>query len=182
MEEEWRDVAGYEGWYQVSDEGRVRCLKRRLKNGGVFVYEEPLIRMLRGTDKGYLQVTLFDGAKRKDFAVHRLVAQAFIPNPLNLPEVNHRNEVKSDNRAENLEWCSRKYNMNYGSAKHRSKMNNPNRRDVEQYTRDGVFVMRYHSSMDAHRETGIDNSAITKCCLKRKNFNTAGGYLWRYAE
>lgn len=179
--EEWRDIKGYEGLYQVSDIGRVRSLKQRTK-GGFHVLDVPKIRKPSVSKKGYLWLSLYNEDGRRFYAVHRLVAEAFVPNPGKLNEVNHKDEDKRNNSAGNLEWCDRVYNMNYGTCVERFTMNNPNRRTVLQYTADGVLVNSYASSMDAHRATGIDNSAITKCCLGRTYFKTAGGYVWRYAE
>lgn len=179
--EEWRQVKGFEGRYEVSDLGRVRSLKRGTKSGFI-VRDEPLVMNPNTSSKGYKWVYLYKSDVKYFCAVHRLVAEAFVPNPKGYDEVNHKDEDKSNNRVENLEWCTREYNMNYGTCVERFTMNNPNRRDIEQYTVDGVLVGRYASSMDAHRQTGIDNSAITKCCLGRKYFKTAGGYVWRYVE
>ncbi len=118
MEEIWKDIEGYEGKYQVSSLGRVRRLaytfKRRNRWGVCDNVISAGMMSLRNV-KGYLSVQLRDETKRKHHQVHRLVAAAFIPNPDGLPEVNHKNEDKTDNRVENLEWCTRKYNTNYGT-------------------------------------------------------------------
>ena len=112
MIEEWRPVVGYEGLYEVSNTGRVRSLDKY----------DSMNRFLRGrilrlfTDGlGYLRAQLYSNSKRKSFLVHRLVAQAFIPNPDNLPQVNHRDENPSNDSVDNLEWCDGKYNVNYGT-------------------------------------------------------------------
>ena len=112
MIEEWRSVPGYEGLYEVSNTGRVRSLDKY----------DSMNRFLRGrilrlfTDGlGYLRAQLYSNSKRKSFLVHRLVAQAFIPNPDNLPQVNHRDENPSNDNVDNLEWCDGKYNVNYGT-------------------------------------------------------------------
>ena len=101
--EEWRDIEGFDG-YQVSNEGRVRNCKRN-------TILKPL-----SDGRGYLQIHLWKNGKSTNKRIHRLVAQAFLENPQNLPEVNHKDENKSSNIVENLEWCDRKYNMNYGTA------------------------------------------------------------------
>ena len=112
IEEIWRPVVGYEGLYEVSNTGRVRSLDKY----------DSMNRFLRGrilrlfTDGlGYLRAQLYSNSKRKSFLVHRLVAQAFIPNPDNLPQVNHRDENPSNDNVDNLEWCDGKYNVNYGT-------------------------------------------------------------------
>lgn len=107
MEEIWRPVVGYEGLYEVSSYGRVRRV-----NKGLLKLQNV---------KGYNQVCLYKCGIRKIIKVHRMVAIAFIPNPDNLPQVNHRDEVKSNNCVENLEWCDNKYNNNYGTKIERHK-------------------------------------------------------------
>lgn len=113
MEEIWKDVKGFEGLYQVSNLGRVRSLDRR-KNNQFFCGK--ILSLAKDKD-GYCLVTLNDGKRKKTGRVHRLVALAFIQNPDNLPEINHIDENKENNSADNLEWCSTKYNLTYGSRK-----------------------------------------------------------------
>ena len=100
--EEWKNVIGYEGLYEVSNKGNVRNVRRNT------------LLKLSKTNDGYIQVHLYKNGIRTGFKVHRLVAQAFIPNPDNLPEVNHKDEDKTNNNVTNLEWCTAKYNVNYG--------------------------------------------------------------------
>lgn len=112
MIEEWRPVVGYEGLYEVSNTGQVRSLD---KYDSINRFYEGRILKLFADRLGYLRVQLYSNSKRKSFLVHRLVAQAFIPNPDNLPQVNHRDEDPSNDNVENLEWCDGKYNVNYGT-------------------------------------------------------------------
>ena len=117
-EEIWRPVVGYEGLYELSSYGRVRSLDRydnrnRFRKGHIMKQSY--------CSKGYLTIDLCLNGKVKKCLVHRLVAEAFLPNPDNLPQVNHKNEVKSDNCVDNLEWCDAKYNLNYGTARIRGK-------------------------------------------------------------
>ena len=107
--EEWRAVPGYEGLYEVSNMGNVRNVRRNT-----------LLRLPK-TNNGYIRISLCKNGIKTGLTVHRLVAETFIPNPDNLPEVNHKDEDKTNNRVENLEWCDHKYNMNYGSRNIRSK-------------------------------------------------------------
>lgn len=101
MRERWKNIEGYN--YQVSSKGRIR-------NNRTKAIKKTFIN-----DRLYVIVSLYKDKKLKTFKVHRLVAQAFIPNPNNLPEVNHKSEIKTDNRVENLEWCTREYNLAYGT-------------------------------------------------------------------
>ena len=118
MIEEWRPIVGYEGLYEVSSYGRVRSLDMYVKAryGNYRLHKGKVLSPGIRPD-GYLFVNLTYNGKHKTITVHRLVAQAFLPNPDNLSEVNHKDEDKSNNRVENLEWCDRKYNLNYGSRK-----------------------------------------------------------------
>ena len=114
--EVWKDIKGYEGLYQVSNLGNVMSLHYRgTKN------KKQLLKPAKDKD-GYLSIALYKDGKTKQYRVHRLVASAFIPNPNNYSQVNHINEIKDDNRVENLEWCTAKYNNNYGDRrKHASQ-------------------------------------------------------------
>ena len=116
MKEIFKDIEGFEGKYQVSNLGRIRSLNYRMTG-------KPHI-MKFGTDGEYDTVVFYVDGHRHMRKVHRVVAEAFIPNPLNLPQVNHLNEVKTDNRAENLEWCDNKYNSNYGTKNKRISLHN----------------------------------------------------------
>lgn len=119
--EEWKDIKGYEGLYQVSNLGRVRSLSRYVKHRTIYILKGKLLKQ-RTRGKGYLAVTLCKNSKLKHYYVHRLVAEAFIPNPNNLPQVNHKDENKSNNCVDNLEWCDDKYNTNYGTRNERHSM------------------------------------------------------------
>lgn len=115
--EEWKDIPGYEGLYQVSNTGKIKGLPRVTMQNQI-LKERILIPGV--INNGYLQITLHKNGEHKNFLVHRLVANAFIPNPKNLPEVNHKDEDKANCNADNLEWCTRKYNLNYGTRNQRS--------------------------------------------------------------
>ena len=111
MNEIWQDIAGYEGYYQVSNLGRVKSVSRKVSNGHSMVNKEERILLPNTLAKGYYQVTLYNGKTRKCFQVHRLVAMVFIPNPKSLPQVNHKDGNKQNNIADNLEWCDNSGNQ-----------------------------------------------------------------------
>ena len=175
--EEWRDVAGYEGLYQVSSEGRVKSLERTfIDNSGRKRTVKERILKLRTDRYGYLVVDLRDGGKRKHFKVHRLVCQAFHENPENKLDVNHIDENKTDNRACNLEWCTRRENCNHGTRNERSAKNRS--KSVGQYTHDGELVKIWPSAMEVQRQTGFSQGHI--CKAANGKCKQAYGFRWKY--
>ena len=179
MEEEeiWKDVVGYENLYQVSNLGNVSTLK----------HKKTFILKPAQNGKGYLKVILRNNNKsKKYFFVHRLVAQAFLPNPNNYPVINHKDENPLNNNVNNLEWCTQKYNCNYGTAQERraKKISKilTNRKDLSktvlQYDKNGILINEYPSMKEAERKTGINNGYICSVC--KGKLNTAGGYIWKY--
>ena len=174
--EEWRDIEGYEGRYQVSNEGRVRSLNYN------HTWKTKELRTAKN-GSGYLQVVLCKNGKMKHHFVHRLVYEAFrgeIPEEL---VINHLDENPANNWLENLETCTQKDNINYGTRTERagkSNLNNPSlSKPVHQIDRvTGEVLNTYPSCKEAQRQTGIDNSNIVKCCLS--NRNSAGVYKWSF--
>lgn len=166
----WKDIEGYEGLYQISSEGRVKSL------GNDKTRKEKILKGIK--DKyGYLYVNLYKNRKLKNLLVHRLVAEAFIDNPDNLPQVNHIQENRKDlNCVDNLEWCDAKYNINYGTRNERvtKSLSIP----ILQFSKTGEFIRKWESATEAERELGIVN--IFKC-LKGKR-KSVGGYVWRYEK
>lgn len=169
MQEEWRDVKGLEGLYKVSNSGAVFSIKANKLMAQFY------------TKKGYKHLMLRcpDGIRRH-FSVHRLVAEAFIPNPTNLEEVNHLNMKRDDNRASNLEWCTHLYNVNYGDAKQKRQQNSKCRAVVQCDLLTGEPLKVFHSLSEAARATQQLNSTILRACTGY--FKQAGGYKWRYAD
>ena len=171
--EEWRDVVGYEGLYQVSNQGRVKSLERKDCLGRT-VKERILKPGVVGS--GYLMISLCTGGKQKMFSVHRLVCQAFHENPDNKSDVNHINEDKTDNRACNLEWSTRKENINHGT--HNERMAKTQSKPVGQYTLDGELVKIWPSAMEAQRQAGFYCSNI--CKSANGKCKQAYGFIWKY--
>lgn len=174
MIELWKPISGFEDYF-ISNLGRVMSTKRNKSH---------IMKPYKDRD-GYLQLCLLKDNKQKRFFVHRLVAEAFLPNPHNLPCVNHKSEIKTQNNVENLEWCSVKYNQNYGTRNKRlseTKRNNTyNTKKVLQYTLDGEFVKEWPSAREVERQLGFFSSSISSCCTHYKNQSTAYGYIWEYA-
>lgn len=202
MNKEWKPVVGYEGLYEISNNGEILSKTRR--------------KILKqNNSKGYNRVILSKDGKPQHFLVHRLVAIAFLPNPHNLPQINHKDENKLNNNVENLEWCDAKYNINYGN--HNQKLSiskkdwwkddakrqwmseskkgekNPNYRKkyteeerekiskrlnkkVYQYTIDGVLVAEYESVKEAATINGYDRGNLSKACRGIIRY----GYKWSY--
>ena len=161
MEEVWKDITGYEGLYQVSNFGNIKRDGKNLSPG------------LGGN--GYYLVVLSKNGKTKSATVHRLVASAFIPNPNNYPYVNHKDETRTNNHVDNLEWCTPRYNAIYGNAKAKEAASKS--RPVEQLL-SGVVIKRWSSTREAHR-AGYKSGCISACCNNRRL--THKGYEWRWA-
>ena len=172
--EQWKAIAGYEEIYEVSDLGRVRSLKYG---------KERILKPLK-TTRGYLQVCLRKDGHTKRLLVHRLVADAFIPNPNNLDTVNHKDEVKTNNVASNLEWMSQKDNINYGNRNKRiaeARLNHPAfSKKVQMFDKKtGELLSTFPSTCEAERVTGIAYQSISSCCNGK--YKSAGGYVWKYS-
>ena len=165
--ETWKAISGYEGLYQVSNLGRVKSL------GNNKTRKDKILKPVNN-NHGYLHVRLCKDGNMKHTLVHRLVAEAFIPNPNNLATVNHKDEVKTNNVASNLEWMSREDNVAY-SQPHLTK------RSVHMFDKStGELLATFPSTHEAERVTGIYHSNISKCCNGK--FKSAGGYIWRYIQ
>ncbi|MBQ2397422.1 MAG: NUMOD4 motif-containing HNH endonuclease [Bacteroidales bacterium] len=168
MTEIWRDIEGYVGCYQVSNLGKVKSLK----------YGKERILTASKSIYGYLIVNLRKDGKQKHYLIHRLVASAFLPNIDNLPQVNHIDEDKTNNRVENLEWCSAEYNSNFGTRNKRSGYKRINHTSKSKKVLCVETGKIYPSAHQVERDLGFLNGNISKVCnCKRKS---AYGYTWRY--
>lgn len=180
----WKPVKGYEDSYEVSSLGRVKSLSRYSFGEGR-QHRKLTEKILKQSPdgKGYLMVWLYNCGKRKTEKVHKLVALSFIENPLHLPEIDHKNANKKDNRVENLRWVTGSQNCNNplalvkNSVSHYAEKNG-NARAVVQYTRNGEKIREWKCLADAERCVGVNHSKISLVCTgKRKS---AGGYIWKY--
>ena len=182
MEEIWKDVYEFEGLYQVSNLGRIRSVPRTIidKNGHTRIIKE---HYMSGSNNGngYLTVMLHkDGIGIRRY-IHRLVAQAFIPNPLSLPEVNHKDENRANNIITNLEWVDYLTNRIYGTRLERLSISNTIHSPILQYDLDFNYVAEYKNAHQAANILKVSNSnQIYKCA--NKIANTAHGYIWRYKD
>lgn len=196
-DEIWKEIPGFEGAYQISSLGRINSKPRNGTKGGMLVG--------RLSQFGYHVVLLRLRGVRSYIFVHRLVAQAFIPNPKNYPQVNHKDENKLNNCVDNLEWCTAKYNMNYGtiqsrksikrigfeySIESRKKMSesakrvakrgalSPYAKKVFQFDKDLNFIKEWGSLSEVENELGYHRSNVGAVARGKKPF--AYGYIWRY--
>lgn len=171
IEEIYKDIEGYENLYQISNHGNVKSL------GNEKTRKERILKPIKN-HKGYMQVILCKQGKPKLYLIHRLVAQAFIDNPNNLPQVNHIDEVKTNNASSNLEWVTPKQNNNYGTRNQRvaeSNTNNPKLSKSVLCIETGVI---YASTMEVQRELGFSQGNISSAC--NGGYNTAYGFHWCY--
>lgn len=177
--EHWKPIEGYEGYYEVSNCGRIRAIARtiHMRNGVRRKHHARVLAQSTHYKSGYKSVMLSKGNEKKRFLVHRLVAEAFIENRLDLPEVNHKDENKSNNNTANLEWCDRKYNNTYGTAKARSAVTQGH--PVKQIGDGGSVIAVWPSQGAAARATGATQSGISACL--RGKAKKSGGYSWMSA-
>lgn len=182
MKEIWKDIPGYEDLYQVSNLGRVKSLDKyvnsAIKNNTKVLRKSQLLKIR--INQGYYEVTLTHNNKRKYCKVHRLVAQAFIPNPNNLSQINHKDENPLNNNVENLEWCTAQYNCSYGNRT-KNIYNNTRSISVEinQYDLNNNLIKTYKSITEASKSVNKSPLSIRRYCdgvTKDKD------YIWRYAE
>lgn len=166
MQEIWKYIKGYENIYMISTYGEIKSVK-----------DNKVIKPIK-LNNGYLIVGLSNNGIVSRIPVHRLVANTFINNINKLPEINHKNEIKTDNRVENLEFCSCKYNCNYGTRNKR--IADKLKRKVTQYTVLGEKVQIWDSIKSASEILNINSGNICNCCQNKRK--TAGNYIWKYCS
>lgn len=171
MKEIWKDIEGYEGLYQVSNLGRVKSLNYNHTR-------KPKVLSLMNGSRGYMGIKLGKEGTITFKSVHRLVAQAFIPNPNNYPYINHKDENKKNNVWTNLEWCTAKYNTNYNNLPKRRGIKA--RKRVNQYDKQGNFIKTWDSMTSIYETLKYNSSGISSCCSGK--YKTSHGYIWRYAD
>lgn len=162
-----KDIPGYEGVYRVSKSGDVYSVNYNKSNG--LRKRKPYVNW-----NGYLQIVLCKNGVIETTSIHRIVAITFIKNPKNLPCVNHKNGIKTDNRLGNLEWCTFSYNNTHAyRSLNRARKNIP----VNQYTRDGVFIRSYGSRKEAAEVVGVNQRNI--CNAASGKIKHSAGFIWK---
>ena len=192
MKKEWKEIKGYEGKYIVSNYGEVISLPRLKQNNSKKQYVEPkeLSKHISSTN-GYVYVLLCGKGKCKNVRLHKLVAEAFIPNPEHKEQVNHIDGDKTNNKVENLEWCNNAENIKHayrtgltyytkGRRDNFEKIRIDNSKRVVQMDLSGNEIKIWNSMEEAGKAIGICRSGISECCSGKHR--TAGGYRWKYAE
>ena len=184
----WKDIKGFEGRYQVSNLGRVRSLdhvtimRRKGYKDCSVLYRGNMLKP--SLHLGYYRISMTKNGHKRPYLVHRLVAEAFIPNPNNLPMINHKDEVRSNNVVDNLEWCDALYNNNYGTRNERlfESVCRPRMRAVLQYDKEGNLIQRFESISEASRLTGIDVQRIHSACHNRERRHGTNGYIFKFSD
>lgn len=181
--EKWKPIKGYEGLYSVSNCGRVKSLERTA-SGTNRRQSEKILTPIKG-NRGYSSVSLCKGGKQRRFLIHRLVAYAFIPNPSQFPCVNHKDEDIGNNRADNLEWCTREYNYYYGTARERCGLSHNKavlQLNAPQWAPGckGDEIVCCYKNAEQVAEKGYSPNAVKKCCQGRQQSHAS--FYWKYSE
>lgn len=181
VNEIWRPVKGYENLYEISNLGRVKSLPRLKTSGaaGRILTKERYLKPCINEKGYYLVVLSKPNEKKRSFNIHRLIMESFIPNPNNLPAINHINGIKTDNSLENLEWCTFGHNNRHAIA---TGLNTGRGTKIKQICiQTGEVIKIFKSAKDAEKETGASRSVISCVANKKRSYKTAGGYRWEFA-
>lgn len=180
----WKNIKGFENIYQISNYGNIKNIKKNI-----------LIKPFISKKTKYYQIDLCKNGHKKRYSIHRLVAQAFISNPNNFPQVNHKDENKQNNRYDNLEWCTAKYNSNYGTCKQRigikssqkkhtyetkQKISKALSKPIIQYSKNNTFIKEWGSAYEVQRKLRISKSNVNECCNNKRK--SAGNYIWKFKK
>ena len=191
MNETWKAISDYEGYYEVSNLGQIRSVNRVVitRNNKKYHYKSKLLKQQPHNSK-YLKVELVKESKQKTYLVHRLVANTFIPNPQSKPQVNHKDGNKQNNIHTNLEWSTSKENNKHawetGLTTPSKPMkgvfgyDNPTSRPVLQFKLNGEFITEYGGLSEAERKTGIKHQHIYRVCRNKRK--QTGGFIWKYKD
>lgn len=189
MEEVWKDIPNYEKLYKVSNLGRVKSLSKFHKTNKMYssigyYSKEKILKSIKDK-RGYNTVVLCKNSKPKTYRIHRLVAQAFIPNPENKPQVNHKDGNKLNNNVENLEWCTCQDNIKHAwktglnyNTEHQYIMGKSSAKKIIQYSKNSEYIKEWESITKASVQLNISIQNISACC--RGKGKTAGGFIWKY--
>ena len=192
MKEIWKDIVGYEGLYQISNYGRIKSLKRELKQFdgtgySIHPYKERILSQTQHK-QGYLMVGLCKNCKSHLYQVHRLVGKAFIPNPNNLPEINHKFGNKSDNRVKSLEWCTRLHNQREAeklglihSPMRIAGEGHPSNKKILRLNNQDKVIKEYYSITSAGKDIGISMKHISYCIRYNRPDKITHSF-WKYKE
>ena len=183
----WKPIKGFEGLYEISNTGLVKSLRREVpNNGGISIVKEKILKPQKEKN-GYLRIGLNKRNKKYMFLIHRLVAESFIPNVNNYAEINHKDGNKSNNNVDNLEWCSRSYNIKHSyinklrntdiNRKNAKKMIEKNKRKVVQKDLNGNMINIFDSIKEAGELTNIDKTNICSVC-KHKGYYKNSRWLY----
>lgn len=188
MQEIWKDIEGYEGLYQISNTGKIKSLKRYKNNHNKKQLVKEKIRKQIISKTGYYTCMLYKNGNKKLLKVHRLIAQAFIPNPNNYPIINHINGNKLDNNILNLEWCDYSHNnkeahrldLIKNNTKGLKKYTNSLKKRVNQYDLEENYIKTWNCISDIQKELGYTTTNICACCKNIRK--TAYGFIWKYEK
>jgi hypothetical protein len=184
----WKPVMGYEGLYEVSNLGRVRSLERIVQCGkGNIRVDRETIKTATPNRQGYLRINLYNHSKYQTRTIHRLVAEAFIPNPENKPQVDHINTDKTDNRVENLRWVDKQENQLNEITRNKMSVSRTGGKSTRhsnpaklQFSKDNTFIRKWDNAREASTVVGCSRQVINDCCAGR--CKSAGGYVWKHYE